>query len=411
MWQQFKQWINANWPTSKTRSDKLGECARAAKGQGKRTGWLQEWLQGLISKGLDEALERAQQDLVLEELDEESRFIIFSDHHKGARDDADDFQQCEETYLRALDWYMNNGYQLIILGDAEELWENKPREVLDAYPRVFAAEEGFHRDHRYLRLYGNHDNDWKHPGKVRRFLTDYYPKPDLQVRESLLFRFNYGGGSPGEIFLIHGHQGTLDSDAFGSLSRWLVRNVYRVYQIMSGEGHTTPASNTLLRERHDRHMSGWASTKSNLILIAGHTHHPVWTSKTHLELVVDDLVTLAGKMNHGDTGDNFYDPEQGKRISFLSGLDRTEQASKMQEVATTIKRRLEKDVLYPNTGKPRPSYFNTGCCRFCDGDVTGIELADGEIRLVRWPDQPQSPGNRFLERMRLSDLFNQLESS
>ena len=32
-----------------------------------------------------------------------------------------------------------------------------------------------------------------------------------------------------------------------------------------------------------------------------------------------------------------------------------------------------------------PCYFNTGCCSFPDGDITGLEIADGMIRLVRWP--------------------------
>ena len=34
---------------------------------------------------------------------------------------------------------------------------------------------------------------------------------------------------------------------------------------------------------------------------------------------------------------------------------------------------------------PLPCYFNTGCCAFADGDVTGLEISAGEIRLVRWP--------------------------
>jgi hypothetical protein len=31
-------------------------------------------------------------------------------------------------------------------------------------------------------------------------------------------------------------------------------------------------------------------------------------------------------------------------------------------------------------------YFDTGCCSFPDGDVTGIEIAEGKIRLLRWRD-------------------------
>src|SRR5688572_20608242 len=35
----------------------------------------------------------------------EERLVIFSDHHKGARDGADDFAGCEENYAAALGYY------------------------------------------------------------------------------------------------------------------------------------------------------------------------------------------------------------------------------------------------------------------------------------------------------------------
>jgi hypothetical protein len=50
------------------------------------------------------------------------------------------------------------------------------------------------------------------------------------------------------------------------------------------------------------------------------------------------------------------------------------------EFARTSVRRPEEVV----TVAP-PCYFNTGCCSFPDGDITGIEIAGGEMRLVRWP--------------------------
>ena len=53
----------------------------------------------------------------------------------------------------------------------------------------------------------------------------------------------------------------------------------------------------------------------------------------------------------------------------------------------------------------RPHYFNTGCCSFLDGDVTGLELADGEIRLVRWPDNSGAPKPQVLRRAALADVF------
>ena len=53
----------------------------------------------------------------------------------------------------------------------------------------------------------------------------------------------------------------------------------------------------------------------------------------------------------------------------------------------------------------KPCYFNSGCCCFLDGDITGIEIADGEIRLIRWPDDEGRPKPRVLESAKLKDVF------
>jgi hypothetical protein len=46
-----------------------------------------------------------------------------------------------------------------------------------------------------------------------------------------------------------------------------------------------------------------------------------------------------------------------------------------------------------------PYYFNTGCCSFGDGDVTGLELSSGQIRLVRWlSDTGQARPKELTER-------------
>ena len=56
----------------------------------------------------------------------------------------------------------------------------------------------------------------------------------------------------------------------------------------------------------------------------------------------------------------------------------------------------------------KPSYFNTGCCAFLDGDVTGLEISDGEIRLVRWPDDDGMPKKKTLRHSDLGAVFDQL---
>ncbi|MBA3748219.1 MAG: hypothetical protein H0W96_12120 [Solirubrobacterales bacterium] len=51
-----------------------------------------------------------------------------------------------------------------------------------------------------------------------------------------------------------------------------------------------------------------------------------------------------------------------------------------------------------------PCYFNTGCCSFGDGDITGIEIGDGKIRLMRWPCEPNVAGEE-LAAMDLGEVF------
>lgn len=57
---------------------------------------------------------------------------------------------------------------------------------------------------------------------------------------------------------------------------------------------------------------------------------------------------------------------------------------------------------------PLPCYFNTGCCCFEDGDITGIEISEGQIRLVRWPDDEGNPRGKVLEAGSLKDVFRSL---
>lgn len=391
-----------------------GRRVRAAKGQDQPFSIAQR----LINSGLDDALCRARRQPKLE-LKGASKYIIFSDHHKGMRNGADDFTQCKDTYVNALKFYCDQGYTLIILGDAEELWEEKPGDVIRRYREVLDLEGRFHAKQRYMKLYGNHDDDWKSPKKVREYLHDFFPH--LEVREGLVISFHAADGTGGEIFLAHGHQGTLDSDFFRSPARWVVRTFYRAYQILTGHGRTTPAMDACLRAQHDTQMYRWASQQENLILIAGHTHRPVWTSKTHLDQLMDQLWLLVGQIPTVNTEDTAASEEMGAPTS---SMGKTKLARKSQggpvakriaqdksithsaldddrktKISELVKRINDRESKYPpcsDTLKSLPAYFNTGCCRFADGDITGIELAEEEMRLIRWAkasDEPSGPSS------------------
>jgi len=136
------------------------------------------------------------------------RYIFLSDLHRGARNGADDFRRAERALNAALAYYNRLGYTLVLIGDVEELWEERPAAVLKAYPRSYALEVQFHRAGRYIRIWGNHDDEWQYSARVHTFLDPVYGRPALRVHESLLIDVVDGDTSLGSLFVVHGHQPT-----------------------------------------------------------------------------------------------------------------------------------------------------------------------------------------------------------
>ena len=337
-----------------------------------------------VKDGLDRAYSDPQ--LTRRALDPDSdRVIVFSDHHRGTRDGADDFWRCERAYHAALGYYLESGHHLYLLGDVEELWENHPAGPVASYAATLALEGQFLAAGRLDRFWGNHDDDWRHEDAVRKHFGERYPT--LVVREALLFEVTRGGRQLGQIFLAHGHQGTLDSDRFSFASRLFVRYGWRPVQRKFGMASTTPAQDYALRANHDAAMFEWARGRAeHPVLIAGHTHHPVFGGtkpKTRPERSADVVE---------------HDLEQ---LQQSGGAD--------PEALAFLRAELEEVRTKPFGDPPReispPCYFNTGCCSFGDGDVTGLEISEGKIRLVRWLDDEGQPRPKLLAEAELETVL------
>jgi len=334
----------------------------------------------LLAKGLSRVLKAVREKGPLP-LGESHRYVIFSDHHKGGGTKADDFAACKQTYLTALNHYYDQNYQLIILGDAEELWEEPIERVVETHGDVLENEKRFHEQNRYLRIFGNHDSNWASESQVAKHLHPFFP--GLTVSEGLLF--TYAGPdseSSGELFLAHGHQGTLDSEYFPEISQFFVRTVWRTFQILFKYAGTTPAKSDRLRGTHDTLMYQWAAKQGKLLLFAGHTHREIWSSRTLLEqkLVEIRALELANKYNPI--------PDFDERMADLRKQLKDLQAQE----------KLEFDTL-----KTRGCYFNDGCCSFSDGSVTAYELQDGTLRLVRW--EVDSHDRTVVDEGQLAHIF------
>jgi hypothetical protein len=329
-------------------------------------------------RDIHKALDKAYESAGTFSLSPDTRVIIFSDHHKGGRDGADDFQRCERTYNAALAYYQELEYHLMELGDVEELWENSFEEVAASYPVTLQLAARFREDDRYTRFYGNHDLAWR-DGDLFAGRMSRYGYAGIEPIEALrILVFDHDEQQQGELFVAHGHQGTADSDRHARLSQFFVRHGWRPLQRRLARPWNTPSVDWALRGEHAEHMADWARSRHRIV-IAGHTHLPVFFNSAKQPAVgVSDEVPADA------------DPDRVKALQ----LARSQWAQAEEE-------RLRQQKPFP---LEVPSYFNTGCCSFGDGDITGIELSDGEIHLVRWPCVANTEPRR-LAHLPLTEVF------
>lgn len=340
-----------------------------------------------VWKGLTRAFEDEQTEDKTFDLAREP-LVVLSDHHRGAKDGADDFWRCERAYHAALGYYLETGYRLVLLGDVDELWENHPEPVLEKYARTIRLEKEFYDAGRLERFWGNHDDLWRNEGQVEKHLGAMFPR--LRIREALRAQVNVGDERLGVIFFVHGHQGTLDSERFQAFSRLAVRFGWRRIQRRWKIPSTTPARDFKLRATHDSAMFDWAKNRpERLVLIAGHTHKPVFSAREPtVERLADDV---------------------DRELQRL----RTENRSPAELAALRAELELLRTEPFDEEPKemPLPCYFNTGCCSFGDGDVTAIEIDEQSFRLVRWLNDDFEPKLKRLACRDLREVFQTVSTS
>jgi UDP-2,3-diacylglucosamine pyrophosphatase LpxH len=320
------------------------------------------------------------------------RLALVSDLHRGIDNGADDASRCKRILTPALRHYLDDGYTLIVVGDAEELWEVREsdwRKIFEAHAPSFALEREFAERNRYFRVFGNHDFAWSNPETVQEYL-----QPVLgitHVPEAIRINVTQRGQRLGELHLVHGHQGELFSDQLRDVSRKFVRNVWAEFQKKTKKRSSHYRDSAQVEGRDCEIYYDWAVTKERVISIMGHTHRTVF--------------------------EKFNDPEHPLRVHAQIERFRTRAANvtqpdlraHMQKQAAAWNDRFAR-ALVPRSDPQvfKPSYFNTGCSSFSNEFVTALEIADGEIRLVAWTPPRDTPERRIIERASIAGAFGQL---
>jgi predicted phosphodiesterase len=226
-------------------------------------------------------LDRAYKNAKRIAFNDNSKFILFSDCHRGDNSFADDFANNRNIYFHALKHYYSEGFQYCELGDGDELWENLSFEsILNAHKNVYMLMKLFHEQGRLHMIWGNHDMVYRDPNYVEKQLSTYFdPKTgedvelfwDIKYHEGIVLQHSE---TKQELFLCHGHQADWWNYLFWKWSRFMVRILWKPLNVMGIADPTSPAKNYKELIKVERRTKKWITDNDNLITIAGHTHRP-----------------------------------------------------------------------------------------------------------------------------------------
>jgi predicted phosphodiesterase len=225
--------------------------------------------------------ERAYQQAKRLTFDDESKFIIFSDCHRGDNSFADDFANNRNTYFHALSHYYKEGFTYCELGDGDELWENLEfSSIFEAHMNVYMLMKEFYAEGRLHRVVGNHDFVFKNKRYIEKHLHSYFDKvsgthlplfPGIDFCEGIVLEDRRTGQ---EIFMVHGHQAEFMNYEGWKINRFMVRILWRQLQIFGIGDPTSPARNYRELKKVERRTKKWIIENDNIFTITGHTHRP-----------------------------------------------------------------------------------------------------------------------------------------
>lgn len=230
------------------------------------------WTEKRIAKAIKNAR--------IEYFDKDSKYIFFSDMHRGDDSVSDEFTRNQNIFMHALNYYYKNGYQYVEVGDGDELWEyNNFRIIRLAHTDVFTVMKKFYDSGRFIMLYGNHNIYLKSRRFVKENYFQYYDEYNqnwvelfkgLKPQEALILKNRTSGQ---EILVLHGHQGDFMNDQLWFITMLMFRCLWRYLHIVGFDNPVSPARNLYKSHKVERVYNKWIE-KHRLMLICGHTHRP-----------------------------------------------------------------------------------------------------------------------------------------
>lgn len=274
--------------------------------------------------------------------DNSSRFVFFSDAHRGDGGRTDAFHLNQPLFCHALSHYDREGFTYIEVGDGDELWGNRRFEaVRRVYEPTFRLLHHLDRQGRLYLLFGNHDIQ----GRRQRRME----KDGLVATEALLLVHRHDRQ---QILCVHGHQADFKSDRMYRVSRFMVRHIWRRVQCLGVRVLVGPGElGCSHRDPYRAHPAKWSLTTR---LFDRAIRHCTTTIERRIASWIED----------------------SKQIVICGHTHRRACA--------------------PDGGLP---YFNTGHC-LTPGLITGLEVEGGRITPMRWVAEFEAGSGKILSMSR-----------
>ena len=192
----------------------------------------------------------------------QTKYVFFSDCHRGTGNNNDNFLKNAGSYYVALQYYYQYGFCYIEAGDGDELWENCTLEqIMEIHEDIFSQLRRFHNDQRLYMLYGNHD-------MIKKDLTPIFP--DMKYYEGLILKSKT---PPINLHVTHGHQADFLNSALWKFSRFLIRRLWTPLEYFGFQDPTSAAKNNTKKDKIEQKFVDYAKC-SHCKFLAGHTHRP-----------------------------------------------------------------------------------------------------------------------------------------
>lgn len=236
----------------------------------------------------DNRLTGAYKNALVRYFDENSKYVFFSDCHRGDDSVSDEFARNQAIVMRALEYYYDRDFMYVEAGDGDDLWEHRDfKFIRSAHMDVFTLLQKFFDEDRFYMLYGNHNIYLKCKQYVKRnyyYFYDEYKEKNrklfygLNPIEALLLKERKTGQ---EILVVHGHQGDVLNDQLWKISMFGVRYFWRFMHLVGVRNPASPARNQLKRHKMEKKYCRWLM-EHHIMLLCGHTHRMKFPRKGEL---------------------------------------------------------------------------------------------------------------------------------